>query len=213
MTRVALRHGAVNLAQGFPDFPAPEELKRAAAEAIAADHNQYAITWGAKPLRDAIAAKYLRLYGLELDPEAEITVCCGATEGMIASLMSILDPGDEVVVFEPFYENYGPDAKLCGAVPRTVTLYPPDWNFDPAELRTAFTPRTRAVILNSPNNPTGKVFTRAELESIAALCRPRMNAPGSVTTGRPHASASSVVLPPDQCSVSSIASHARFTRR
>jgi aminotransferase len=171
MTRVALRHGAVNLAQGFPDFPAPEPVKRAAAEAVMADFNQYAITWGAKPLRDAIAAKYLRTYGVEVDPETEITVCCGATEGMIASLLAVLDPGDEVVIFEPFYENYGPDAKLCGAEPRLVTLHPPDWRFDPDELRRAFTPRTKAVILNSPNNPTGKVFTREELETIAALCR------------------------------------------
>lgn len=171
MTRVALRHGAVNLAQGFPDFPAPEVLKRAAAEAVMADFNQYAITWGAKPFRDAIAAKVLRTYGVEVDPETEITVCCGATEGMIASLLAVLDPGDEVVIFEPFYENYGPDAMLCGAVPRLVTLHPPDWRFDPDELRRAFTPRTRAVILNSPNNPTGKVFTREELETVAALCR------------------------------------------
>jgi len=171
MTRVALRHGAVNLAQGFPDFSAPEELKRAAAEAIAADFNQYAITWGAKPFRDAIAAKYRRTYGIELDPESEITVCCGATEGMIASLMALLDPGDEVVIFEPFYENYGPDAQLSGAVPRLVTLHPPDWTYDPVELRRAFTPRTKAVILNSPNNPTGKVFAREELEQIAALCQ------------------------------------------
>ena len=171
MTRVALRHGAVNLAQGFPDFPAPEAIKRAAAEAVMADFNQYAITWGAKPLRDAIAAKYLRTYGVEVDPETEITVCCGATEGMIASLLAVLDPGDEVVIFEPFYENYGPDAKLCGAEPRLVTLHPPDWRFDPDELRRAFTPRTKAVILNSPNNPTGKVFTREELETVAALCR------------------------------------------
>ena len=171
MTRIALRHGAVNLAQGFPDFAAPEELKRAAAEAIAADCNQYAITWGAKPLRDAIAAKCRRLYGLDADPETEITVCCGATEGMIASLMAVLDPGDEVILFEPFYENYGPDAKLCGAVPRFVALHPPDWRYDPDELRRAFTPRTKAIILNSPHNPTGKVFTRPELEEIAGLCR------------------------------------------
>ncbi|HWQ56446.1 MAG TPA: aminotransferase class I/II-fold pyridoxal phosphate-dependent enzyme [Bryobacteraceae bacterium] len=171
MTRVALRHGAVNLAQGFPDFGAPEELKRAAADAIAADHNQYAITWGAKPFRDAIAAKYRRTYGIEVDPEAEITVCCGATEGMVASLMSIVDPGDEVVIFEPFYENYGPDAILCGAVPRLVRLHPPDWRFDPDELRRAFSPRTRAVVVNSPNNPTGKVFSRHELGQIAELCR------------------------------------------
>ncbi len=171
MTRLAVRYGAINLAQGFPDFPAPEELKRAAAEAIAADVNQYAITWGAKPFRDAIAGKYRRTYGLEFDPEREITVCCGATEGMIASLLAVLDPGDEVVMFEPFYENYGPDTQLCGAETRYVTLHSPDWSFDPDELRRAFTARTKAIILNSPNNPTGKVFTRAELETIASLCQ------------------------------------------
>ncbi|HWB95671.1 MAG TPA: aminotransferase class I/II-fold pyridoxal phosphate-dependent enzyme, partial [Bryobacteraceae bacterium] len=124
-----------------------------------------------KPLRDAIAAKYRRTYGLELDPERELTVCCGATEGMIASLLAVVDPGDEVVVFEPFYENYGPDAKLCGAVPRLVTLRPPDWTFDPDELRRAFGPRTKAIILNTPNNPTGKVFSREELSQIAQLCQ------------------------------------------
>ena len=171
MTRQAMRRGAINLAQGFPDFPAPEDLKRAAVEAIDADINQYAITWGAKPFRNAIADKYRRTYGLEFDPEREITVCCGATEGMIASLMAILDPGDEVVLFEPFYENYNPDTQLCGAVSRYVTLHAPDWSFDPAELRAAFTPRTKAIILNTPNNPTGKVFTRQELETIADLCQ------------------------------------------
>ena len=171
MTRLALRHRAINLAQGFPDFPAPAELKRAAADAIEADFNQYAITWGAKPFRDAIAAKYQHTYGMVVDPEREITVCCGATEGMIASLLAVLDPGDEVVLFDPFYENYGPDTQLCGAVPRYVTLHAPDWTFDRDELRRAFTPRTRAIIVNSPNNPTGKVFTRAELEYIASLCQ------------------------------------------
>src|SRR5713101_7616976 len=171
MTRLAARHGAINLAQGFPDFSAPEALKEAAREAISNNFNQYAITWGAKPLRDAIAAKYQRVYGLEIDPEAEITVCCGSTEGMIASLTAVTNPGDEVVIFEPFYENYGPDTKLCGAVPRLVRLRPPDWSFDPDELRRAFSPRTKAIILNSPNNPTGKVFTRAELEFVAGLCQ------------------------------------------
>ena len=140
MTRLALRHGAINLAQGFPDFPAPAALKQAAADAIAADINQYAITWGAKPFRDAIAAKYQRTYGMEFDPEREVTVCCGATEGMIASLLAVLDPGDEVVLFEPFYENYGPDTQLCGAESRYVKLHAPDWTFDPDELRRAFTP-------------------------------------------------------------------------
>jgi aspartate/methionine/tyrosine aminotransferase len=171
MTRLALRSGATNLAQGFPDFPAPDVLKRAAADAIAANINQYAITWGAKPFRDAIAAKYARDYSLEFDPEREITVCCGATEGMIASMMAVINPGDEVVLFEPFYENYGPDSELCGALPRYVPLRAPDWSFDPDELRRAFTPRTKAIILNSPNNPTGKVFTRTELEFIAGLCQ------------------------------------------
>jgi aminotransferase len=171
MTRLAQRHGAINLAQGFPDFPAPAVLKSAAAQAIDADINQYAITWGAKPFRDAIAGKYRRTYGLEFDPEREITVCCGATEGMVASLLGVLDPGDEVVLFEPFYENYGPDTQLCGAVSRYVTLRAPDWSFDPDELRGAFTARTKAIILNSPNNPTGKVFSREELECIAGLCQ------------------------------------------
>jgi aspartate/methionine/tyrosine aminotransferase len=171
MTRLALKYDAVNLAQGFPDFPAPERLKGAAAQAIAEDINQYAITWGAKPFRDAIAAKYRRTYQMEFDPEREITVCCGATEGMIASLLAVLNPGDEVVLFEPFYENYGPDTQLCGAEARYVSLHPPDWRFDPEELRRVFTPRTKAIILNTPNNPTGKVFTQDELEMIAELCQ------------------------------------------
>lgn len=171
MTRLAIRHKAVNLAQGFPDFPAPEELKRAAAEAIHADVNQYAITWGAKAFRDAISAKYQRTYGFETDPEREITVCCGSTEGMIATLMAVIDPGDEVVVFEPFYENYNPDTQLCGAIPRHVTLHPPDWSFDRDELRRAFSPRTKAIILNTPNNPTGKVYSREELLFIGELCQ------------------------------------------
>ena len=171
MTRLAVRHGAINLAQGFPDFPAPAVLQNAAVEAIDADINQNAITWGAKPFRDAIAAKYQRTYGMEFDPEREITVCCGATEGMIASLLAVLDPGDEVVLFEPFYENYGPDTQLCSATPRYVSLRAPDWSFDPDELRAAFTSRTKAIILNSPNNPTGKVFSRDELMDIAGLCQ------------------------------------------
>jgi aspartate/methionine/tyrosine aminotransferase len=171
MTRLALHHQAVNLAQGFPDFPAPDVLKHAATEAIHCDLNQYTITWGAKPLRDAIAAKYCRHYGLQFDPEREITVCCGATEGMIASLLAVLDPGDEVVLFEPFYENYNPDTQLCGATVRYVTLHAPEWTFEPDELRAAFTRRTKAIIVNSPNNPTGKVFTREELQYIAALCQ------------------------------------------
>ncbi len=171
MTRLALEHDAVNLAQGFPDFPAPAEIKAAAQQAICDDINQYAITWGAKNFRDAIARKYRDWYGLEIDPEREITVCCGSTEGMIASLLATVDPGDEVIIFEPFYENYGPDTELSDATRRLVTLYPPDWRFDPEELRRAFGPRTRGIILNTPNNPTGKVFTRQELEFIAGLCR------------------------------------------
>lgn len=171
MTRLAIEHDAVNLAQGFPDFSAPEEVKRAAQDAIAADINQYAITWGAKPFRDAIQQKYRKWYGLDYDPEREITVCCGATEGMIASLLAVTNPGDEIIIFEPYYENYGPDAWLCEAERKLVRLHPPDWNFDPDELRRAFSPKTKAIILNSPNNPTGKVFTRAELETIANLCQ------------------------------------------
>lgn len=171
MTRLANLHGAVNLSQGFPDFAAPEEVKEAARRAVASDINQYAITWGARSLRHAIARKFERLYGLPVDPEREVTVTCGSTEAMIATLLAVLDPGDEVVAFEPFYENYGPDAILSGAVPRFVRLRPPEWSFDPDELAAAFSPRTRAVILNTPQNPTGKVFTRAELEVIAALCR------------------------------------------
>ncbi len=172
MSRLATAEGAVNLGQGFPDFPCPPELKDAAVEALHADLNQYAITWGAKPLRDAIAAKTARWYpDWVVDPETDITVTCGATEGMIAAFLAVLDPGDEVIVFEPFYENYGPDAILSGAVPRYVTLREPDWSFDPDELRAAITPRTRGLVLNSPHNPTGKVFDRAELETIAAVCR------------------------------------------
>jgi aspartate/methionine/tyrosine aminotransferase len=171
MTRLAVEHDAVNLAQGFPDFGAPAEIKRAAQEAIAADCNQYAITWGAKPFRDAIAAKYRKWYGMNYDPEREITVCCGATEGMIATLLAVTNPGDEVIIFEPYYENYGPDALLCDAQLKFVQLRAPDWTFDPDELRRAFSAKTKAIILNSPNNPTGKVFTRAELELIAGLCQ------------------------------------------
>ena len=170
MTRLCEARGAINLAQGFPDFPAPDEIKRAAQEAIAADINQYAITWGAKSLRNAIAEKFQRWQGITIDPECEITVCCGSTEAMMSSMMAIINPGDEVVVFEPFYENYGPDAILSGATPRFVKLHPPDWRFDPDELAAAFGPATKAIILNTPNNPTGKVFERAALESIRDLC-------------------------------------------
>ena len=171
MTRLAMEKGAINLAQGFPDFSAPEEIKQAAQQAIAADFNQYAITWGAKPFRDAIAAKYRKWYGLDYDPEREITVCCGSTEGMIASMLAVTNPGDEVIVFEPYYENYGPDTLLCDAQRKLVSLRAPDWTFDPDELRRAFSPKTKAIILNSPNNPTGRVFGRAELMVIAELCQ------------------------------------------
>ncbi len=180
MTRQAMQYGAVNLAQGFPDFPAPAEIKRAAQEAIAADVNQYAITWGAKSLRNAIARQMHAAQGIELDPEKEIVVCCGSTEAMIATLLAVCNKGDEVVVFEPFYENYGPDSILSGAKPRFVSLRPPqtaggEWTFDPQELREAFQHQTaihhtKAIVLNTPNNPTGKVFTRKELELIRDLC-------------------------------------------
>src|SRR3954454_13757387 len=171
MSRVAAGRGAINLAQGFPDFPAPDVLKSAAADAIFGDVNQYAITWGAKPFRDAVAAKYRHHYRLEFDPEREITVVCGSTEGMMASLLAVTNPGDEVIIFEPYYENYGPDTLLSGAARKFVTLRPPLWSFDPEELRRAFSPRTKAIIINSPNNPTGKVFNRQELELVAELCQ------------------------------------------
>jgi aminotransferase len=170
MTRLSLEHDAINLAQGFPDFAAPREIKDAATRAVQDDVNQYAVTWGSPTLRRAIADKYRRFYGLDLDEETHICVTCGSTEAMIAAMLGVIDPGDQVIVFEPFYENYGPDAILAGAVPRYVALRPPDWSFDPEELEAAFTERTRGIILNSPNNPTGKVFTRSELEDIAALC-------------------------------------------
>jgi aspartate/methionine/tyrosine aminotransferase len=173
MTREALKHGAVNLGQGFPDFAAPEDIKQKAMEAIAADHNQYAITWGVKSFRDAIAKKTMWYLGLDLDPETEITVTCGSTEGMIAAMMATVDEGEEVVVFEPFYENYAPDAILSDATPRHVPLYRTDngFVFDREELSAAFNERTKAIIICNPNNPTGKVFTREELEFIADLCK------------------------------------------
>jgi aminotransferase len=171
MTRLALQHGATNLAQGFPDFPAPNEVKEAAVRAIRSDINQYPITWGAREFRRAIAERFAQDTGLAIDPESEVTVCCGATEAMIASLLAIVNPGDEIIVFEPFYENYGPDAIICGAQARYVSLRPPDWTFDPQELASAFNERTRALVLNTPHNPTGKVFTPSELEYIAEQCR------------------------------------------
>ena len=173
MNRLAVAHGAVSLAQGFPDFSCPPELKRAVAEAVDADLNQYAITWGSKPLRDAIAESTPRHFPGwgDIDPDTQITVTCGATEAMIAAMLGILDPGDEVIIFEPYYENYGPDAILSDATPRYVTLHEPDWSIDPDELRRAFKGKTRGLVLNSPHNPTGKVFTRDELELIAGLCQ------------------------------------------
>jgi L-glutamine---4-(methylsulfanyl)-2-oxobutanoate aminotransferase len=171
MTRLAMQHDAVNLAQGFPDFAAPDEVKKAAIDAIRADINQYSITWGAREFRCAIAERFEQDTGISADPERELTVCCGATEAMVSSLLAVVDPGEEVVVFEPFYENYGPDAIICGATPRFVRLQPPDWSFDQDELASAFNENTRAIVLNTPNNPTGKVFTRHELELIAELCR------------------------------------------
>ena len=170
MTRVANEHGAINLAQGFPDFPMPAEMKEAACAAIHADINQYAITWGSKPLRDAIVGKYERRYGMPVDAEREITVTCGATEAAAAVFLALFNPGDEVLIFEPFYENYGPDAILCGATPVFVPLTPPDWQFDPAALEAAITPLSRALVLNSPHNPTGHVFSRSELEAISRVC-------------------------------------------
>jgi aminotransferase len=179
MTRLNELYGGVNLSQGFPDFPAPPAVKQAACDAIQADVNQYAVTWGARPLREAVAREFTRRYGVPVVADEQVTVCCGSTEAMMSTMMALIDPGDEVVIFEPFYENYGPDAILSGASPRYVTLHEPSastslsagWTFDPDELAAAFNNRTRAIIINTPNNPTGKVFTRDELETIAALCR------------------------------------------
>ena len=171
MTRLAMEHGAINLSQGYPDFSAPEILKKAAADAIFADVNQYAITWGAKNFRDALVYKTKRFLGIDVDPEREITVSCGSTEAMIDVLLAVINPGDEVIVFEPFYENYGPDAIISGATPRYVQLRRPDWSFDEKELAAAFNNKTKAIIINTPNNPTGKVFSREELQVIADLCQ------------------------------------------
>jgi aspartate/methionine/tyrosine aminotransferase len=171
MTREALKHGAVNLSQGFPDFSVPADIKQVAMKAIEADINQYAITWGARDFRESIAQKTKWYLDLEVDPETELTVTCGSTEGMIAAMMATVDPQEEVVIFEPFYENYAPDAILSDAKPRYVPLRAPDWSFDRDELRAAFNRNTKAIIVCNPNNPTGKVFTRAELEFIAELCQ------------------------------------------
>jgi len=173
MSREAVKYSAVNLGQGFPDWAAPDDIKQKAMEAIAADHNQYAVTWGVKEFRDAIAKKTQWFLGMDVDPETEITVTCGSTEGMIAAMMATVDPLDEVIVFEPFYENYAPDAILSDATPRHVPLYRTDagFVFDREELRAAFNERTRAIIICNPNNPTGKVYSREELEFIADLCK------------------------------------------
>ncbi|MBI1817851.1 MAG: aminotransferase class I/II-fold pyridoxal phosphate-dependent enzyme [Deltaproteobacteria bacterium] len=171
MTRLCEQHGGINLAQGFPDFPAPMELKDAAKRAIDDEFNQYAVTWGVREFRAAIAAKMKHYNRVPCDPETEVTVTCGSTEAMIATLLAVVNPGDEIVIFEPFYENYGPDAIMSGATPRYVTLRPPDFTFDPAELRAACGPRTKAIIVNTPHNPSGHVFGRVELETIAAVCR------------------------------------------
>ncbi len=171
MTRLAMLHGAMNLAQGYPDFPAPAFIKQAAVDAINADINQYAITWGSPRLRRAIAEKTRRFYGLDIDPDREVTVTCGATEAMMCAMLAVVEDGDEVIVFEPFYENYVPDAAMSGARLVFVTLRGEGFSFDPDELRRAFSPRTRAIIVNTPNNPSGKVFTRAELQQIADLCQ------------------------------------------
>ena len=170
MTRIANLHEAVNLAQGFPDFPMPEPMKDAACTAIQANLNQYAVTWGSSALRLAIAEKYRRWYGMDVNPDTEITVTCGATEAMASVFLALVDPGDEVVIFEPFYENYGPDAILAGAEPVFVPLERPHWTFDPDRLAKAFGKRTKAIVVNTPHNPTGRVFTRAELATIAELC-------------------------------------------
>ncbi len=173
MSREAVKHGAVNLGQGFPDWPAPADIKEKAKEAIDADHNQYAITWGVKSFRDAIAAKTKWFLGMDIDPESEITVTCGSTEGMIAAAMATIDPGEEAVIFDPYYENYMPDTIISGAKPRFVPLYRTDdgFVFDRDELRAAFNEKTKAIIICNPNNPTGKVFTRDEMEFIAGLCK------------------------------------------
>ncbi|HVZ77437.1 MAG TPA: aminotransferase class I/II-fold pyridoxal phosphate-dependent enzyme [Gemmatimonadaceae bacterium] len=171
MTRIANQYEAVNLAQGFPDFPMPAPMKDAACTAIHGDVNQYAITWGSTPLRNAIAEKYRRWYNMPVDPDREVTVTCGATEAMASVFLALVDPGDEVIVLEPFYENYGPDAILAGAKPVFVPLERPDWTLDPERLRAAFSPRTKAIIVNTPHNPSGRVLTRDEMTLIASLCQ------------------------------------------
>ena len=171
MTRLAQQYNAVNLSQGFPDFPAPELLKRAACDAIQADDNQYSVASGSQPLREAVAAQFDRRHRVSVDPERQVTICCGSTEAMLATMLACVDPDDEVLVFEPFYENYGPGAILSGARPKYVQLTPPAWVFDRERVAAAFSNRTRAIVINTPTNPTGKVFTRDELSFIAELCQ------------------------------------------
>jgi len=170
MTRVSTSYGGYNLSQGFPDFGSPEILKSAAKRAIDEEQNQYPITYGEKELREAIAKKEEEYNGIVCDPEKDITVTCGASEAMISTMMAIVNPGDEIIIFEPFYENYGPDGILSGATPRFVRLKPPVWEFDYEELQAAFNDKTKAIIINTPNNPTGKVFSKEELQKIADLC-------------------------------------------
>lgn len=174
MTRLCLLYhekDGINLAQGFPDFDAPIEMKEAACKAIQSNINQYAITWGSPYLRQAIAQHTKKNYNITIDPQTQITVCCGATEAMFSSLMAIINPGDEVIVFSPYYENYWPDTVLSGAIPRFISLHEPDWSIYEKELKNAFSNKTRGIIINTPNNPTGKVFTKEELEMVATLCQ------------------------------------------
>lgn len=170
MTRICNQYDGCNLAQGFPDFDPPQEIMEAAINAIRGGYNQYAVTFGEPGFREAISRKVASFNDIKCDPATDITVTCGATEAMIASLKAIINPGDEIIIFEPFYENYGPDCILSGATPKYVTLHGPDWNYDPDELASAFNDRTKAIIINTPHNPTGKVFTMQELQFISNLC-------------------------------------------
>jgi aspartate/methionine/tyrosine aminotransferase len=171
MSRLAVRHRAVNLGQGFPDFPGPDFVKEAAIQAIRADLNQYAVSHGTPRLRRAIAETWQRAYGRALDPETEVSIGSGATELILDAILGLVDPGDEVVLFEPFYDSYLPDVLMAGGIPRTITLQPPDWHFDRQALADLFTPRTRMILINTPHNPTGKMFSREELAFIASLCQ------------------------------------------
>ena len=169
MTRISNQYGAVNLSQGFPDFEPPRELLNRLAEVSNEDFHQYSITWGAQNFREALAEKQSRLMGRKIDPNEEIVVTCGSTEAMMAAMMTVANPGDKVIVFSPFYENYGADTILSGAEPIYVPLYPPEFNFDPDELEAAFRQKPKALILCNPSNPCGKVFTYDELKIIADL--------------------------------------------